>query len=77
MYDEFMDQVICFMCLLKVEVLLNKYWDQGDYLLIIIVINCFIIGFIVYVLGVDDIIVIDVEIINNCYSGKISGIFCF
>jgi HAD superfamily hydrolase (TIGR01490 family) len=57
--------------------LLQKHRDDGDYLLIITATNLFVTEPIAELLGVDDIIATNPEVINGQYTGKITGIPSF
>ncbi len=57
--------------------LLVKHREQGDTLLIITATNRFITEPIAEVLGVDDLIATDPEIVDGQFTGKLSGIPCF
>jgi len=57
--------------------LIQKHRDQGDYILIITATNRFITEPIANLLGVDDLIATDPEIIDGQFTGKLSGIPCF
>ncbi len=77
LHDKFLQQVVEPMMLPKAKALLQQHRDQGDYLLIITSTNGFITKPIGEALGVDDILATDAEIIDDCYTGKMTGIPCF
>ncbi|GAB3105581.1 HAD family hydrolase [Pseudomaricurvus hydrocarbonicus] len=77
LHQKFMREVIDPMRLPQAEALLAKHRAEGDYLLIITSTNGFITKPIAASLGVDDILATDAEIINNRYSGKMTGTPCF
>ena len=72
--QEFIDQVVAPMILKKGEDLMTRHKKQGDYCLIITATNRFVTEPIATKLGVDDLIATDPEIVNNRYTGKITGI---
>lgn len=57
----------------KARTLLQKHRDQGDTLLIITATNSFVAGPICELHGVDDYIATEPEIVNNSFTGKVSG----
>ncbi|MFV2059705.1 MAG: HAD family hydrolase [Gammaproteobacteria bacterium] len=57
--------------------LILKHREQGDYILIITATNRFITQPIAKLLGVDDLIATDPEIIDGQFTGELSGIPCF
>nr|WP_298415398.1 HAD family hydrolase [uncultured Halomonas sp.] len=59
--------------LVKGEELLAEHRAQGDTLLIITATNRFITAPIAQRLGVDDLIAVEPEIINDRYTGRVSG----
>ncbi|BCE01039.1 HAD family hydrolase [Marinicellulosiphila megalodicopiae] len=73
LHQLFMDTVISDMMLDQAKALLKKHKDQGDYLLIITATNEFVTGPIAKVLGVDDLIASQCEIIDGKYTGKPTG----
>ncbi|WP_439134613.1 HAD family hydrolase [Pseudomaricurvus sp.] len=77
LHQKFMQEVIAPIRLPQAEALLAKHRADGDYLLIITSTNGFITKPIAESLGVDDILATDAEIINDRYTGKMTGIPCF
>lgn len=77
MHQQFMTQSILPMQQAKAKELLENHRNQGDYLLIITATNSFVTRPIAELLGVDDILATEPEIIDNRYTGKVSGIPCF
>ncbi len=76
-HKKFMSNIILPIITQASRDLLQKHRDQGDYILIITATNSFITKPIARVLGVDDIIATEPEIINGEFTGKLSGIPCF
>ena len=77
LHQEFMQQKISSIWLPKAELLLKQHREQHDYLLIITATNHFVTAPIAEKLGVDDIIATMPELIDQKYTGKVSGIPCF
>ncbi|WP_455218401.1 histidinol-phosphatase [Kaarinaea lacus] len=77
LHEQFMEEKIKPVILHKAVALLNKHRDLGDTLLIITATNRFITGPIATVLGVENLIATDPEIIDGNYTGKVSGTPCF
>ena len=77
LHGQFMRQVITPMLLDKAKALLNKHRQQGHFLLIITATNRFVTAPIADLLGVDDLLASDAEIIDGRYTGKVEGIPCF
>nr|WP_320136268.1 HAD family hydrolase [uncultured Amphritea sp.] len=77
LHQEFMQTTIAPMMLKKAATLLQKHRDQGDYLLIITATNRFVTGPIAALLGVDDTLATEPEMIDGRYTGKVSGTPCF
>lgn len=77
LHQKFMQEVVNPIRLPQAEALLAKHRSEGDYLLIITSTNGFITKPIAESLGVDDILATDAEIINDRYTGKMTGIPCF
>lgn len=76
-HQQFMQQKIQPMLLPKAQALLQQHRDQGHRLLIITATNAFVTRPIAQLLGVDDILATEPEIIDGCYTGKVAGIPCF
>ena len=77
MHQLFMTNVVQSMRQQKAQDLLQNHRDQGHFLLIITATNRFVTGPIAEWLGVDDILATEPEIVNNRYTGKVSGTPCF
>lgn len=77
LHNQFLQQVVEPMMLPQAKALLQQHRNNGDYLLIITSTNGFITKPIAKALGVDDILATDAEIVDNRYSGKMTGIPCF
>jgi HAD superfamily hydrolase (TIGR01490 family) len=77
LHDQFMDECIRPIITDKSRALIKKHQDAGDTLLIITATNLFITEPIARELGIDHILATDPEMINNRYTGKVSGIPCF
>ena len=74
---QFVNEKIVPLITQKSRDLLQKHRDDGDYLLIITATNLFVTEPIAELLGVDDIIATNPEVINGQYTGKITGIPSF
>lgn len=72
-HRDFMAKYIAPMMLPKAQSLLEEHRANGDYLLIITATNGFITRPIAKLLGVDDIIATDPELIDGAYTGKYVG----
>lgn len=77
LHKEFMRDYINPMMLPKAQKLLQEHRAKGDYLLIITATNGFVTRPIATVLGVDDILTTDPEIVDGRYTGKFIGIPTF
>ncbi|MBV1921904.1 MAG: HAD-IB family hydrolase [Pseudomonadales bacterium] len=77
MHQQFMQDTIKPMLLNKAAALLDNHRQQGHFLLIITATNSFVTHPIAKLLGVDDILATDPEIIDDKYTGKIAGTPCF
>lgn len=77
LHDKFMDECIRPIITSKSRDLIQYHIEQSDTLLIITATNLFITAPIAEELGIEHILATDPEIINNQYSGKVSGIPCF
>ncbi len=77
LHDKFLNQVIEPMMLPKAKALLAQHRRDGDYLLIITSTNGFITKPIARALGVDDILATEAEIIDDRYTGQMTGTPCF
>ena len=73
----FMDQHIRPIMLEKARVLLQKHRNRGDHLMIITATNRFVVEPIANEFGVDTLLAIELEIENNRYTGKVTGIPTF
>jgi len=76
-HQQFMREKIQPIILKAGRALLQKHRKQGDTLLIITATNLFITGPIAVELGVEHIIATEPEMVNNRYTGNVSGIPCF
>lgn len=77
LHAEFMTQFVEPMMLPAAQTLINQHKTAGDTCLIVTATNRFVTGPIADRLGVHDLIATDLEIRNDVYTGKISGIPCF
>ena len=77
LHQEFMSRVIQPMLLPKAEQLLESHRQAGDFLLVITSTNRFIVEPICLLLGVDDLIATEPEVIDGNYTGKICGVPSF
>lgn len=77
LHDEFMQTVIADLRLEKSDKLIKKHQDAGDKLIIITATNSFIAAPIGKWLGIDIVIATDPEIIDDQFTGKLSGTPCF
>jgi len=77
LHQQFMDEYIQPIITNKSRALIQKHTDNGDSLLIITATNLFITGPIAKELGIEHILATEPEIINNRYTGKVSGTPCF
>ncbi|MBA56309.1 MAG: HAD-IB family hydrolase [Pseudomonadales bacterium] len=77
LHEQFMAEYVTPMRLQKADALLAEHRARGDYLLIITATNGFITRPIAQALGVDDILATDPEIVNNRYTGGITGTPCY
>jgi HAD superfamily hydrolase (TIGR01490 family) len=77
LHREFMDQKIAPLMLPKAQSLIQKHKDQGDVLLIITATNRFITEPIAQLLGIDNLIATDPELVDDRFTGRIIGIPSF
>ena len=77
LHNQFMDEYIRPKITKKSRALIQKHMDQKDTLLIITATNLFITAPIAKELNIANIIATEPEIVNNRYSGKVSGTPCF
>ena len=77
LHNRFMDECIRPVITTKSRTLIQQHIDQNDTLLIITATNLFITAPIAEELGIPSILATEPEIINNRYSGKVSGTPCF
>ena len=75
--QQFMDEVIRPIMLPKAQALVNKHRDQGDTLLIITATNRFVTAPIAAAYGIEHLLATDPEIIDDRYSGNVTGTPCF
>ncbi|MFT5481601.1 MAG: HAD superfamily hydrolase (TIGR01490 family) [Halieaceae bacterium] len=76
-HAEFMRDWIMPMMLPAAASLLTDHRDRGDFLLIITATNGFVTRPIAELLGVDDILASEGEIIDGRYTGRASGVPCY
>lgn len=77
LHKQFMDEYIRPIITTKSRALIQQHREQNDTLLIITATNLFITAPIAEELGINNILATNPEIINNQYSGKVSGTPCF
>ena len=77
LHNQFMQEFIRPAITNKSRALIQQHTDKRDTLLIITATNLFITAPIAKELGIQNIIATEPEIINNRYSGKVSGTPCF
>ena len=77
LHNQFMQEFILPVITNKSRALIQQHTDKRDTLLIITATNLFITAPIAKELGIQNIIATEPEIINNRYSGKVSGTPCF
>jgi len=77
LHNQFMQEYIRPAITNKSRTLIQQHTDKRDTLLIITATNLFITAPIAKELGIQNIIATEPEIINNRYSGKVSGTPCF
>lgn len=77
LHNQFMQEYIRPTITNKSRALIQQHTDKKDTLLIITATNLFITAPIAEELGIQNIIATEPEIINNRYSGKVSGTPCF
>lgn len=77
LHQQFMAEKVAPIMLPKAKALLQKHRDAGDYLLIITATNRFVTGPIAELLGVDDILASEPELVDGCYTGGVSGTPCY
>lgn len=76
-HKQFMQEKVQPMLQKKAGELLQKHREQGHYLLIITATNAFITRPIAELLGVDEILATEPEIVDGRYTGKPTGTPCF
>jgi HAD superfamily hydrolase (TIGR01490 family) len=77
LHQHFLQTFILPMRLKKADELLAKHRAAGDFLLIITATNAFVTRPIAQLLGVDDILATEPELVNDRYTGKVAGTPCF
>lgn len=77
LHQTFMHEKIEAIILPKATKLINKHESQGHHTLIITATNRFVTAPIAERLGINTLIATDPELINNRYTGKVSGTPCF
>lgn len=76
-HQQYMAQCIKPMLQEKAATLLKKHKDNGDYTLIITATNRFVTEPIADLLGVDELLATEPEMINGEYTGAVSGTPCY
>lgn len=76
-HQRFMQEKVLPMLQNKAKALLEKHREQGHFLLIITATNAFITRPIAELLGVDDMLATEPEIVNQRYTGRYVGTACF
>lgn len=76
-HQQFMQDKVHAMLQEQAKSLLQKHRDQGHFLLIITATNAFITRPIAELLGVDDMLATEPEIVNQRYTGRYTGTACF
>jgi HAD superfamily hydrolase (TIGR01490 family) len=77
LHSQFMDERIRPIITTKSRALIQKHIEQEDTLLIITATNLFITAPIAEELNIPNILATEPELINNHYTGKVSGTPCF
>lgn len=77
LHNEFMTECIAPLRQAKADALIQQHKDQGDTLLVITATNRFIAEPIVTLLGIDNLLATDPEILNDQFTGNIIGHPCF
>jgi len=77
LHNEFMQQVITPIMLPGGKELIEKHRSQGDQLLIITATNSFITSPIVKALGIHELLATEPEVVNNRYTGNVTGQPCY
>lgn len=76
-HKQFMQEKVQPMLQKKAQELLQKHREQGHYLLIITATNAFITRPIAELMGVDEILATEPEIVDGRYTGRPKGTPCF
>jgi HAD superfamily hydrolase (TIGR01490 family) len=74
MHQQYMEQKITPIFLDKAQQLIDKHRNQGDTLLVVTATCRFITAPIVKHYGIDNLLAIEIEVVDNRYTGKILGI---
>jgi len=77
LHQAFMAEKIEAIILPKATALINKHQQKGDHALIITATNRFVTAPIAQRLGISTLIATDPELVDNRYTGKVSGTPCF
>ncbi len=77
LHRQFMQEVITPVMLPAARLLLEKHRTQGDTLLIITATNSFITSPIATELGVENLLATEPEVVDERYTGQVSGTPCF
>ena len=76
-HNRFMDEDIYPIILQKAHDLIHKHRDQGDHIMILTATNHFITGPIANTFAVDTLLAIELEVIDNRYTGGTVGTLTF
>jgi HAD superfamily hydrolase (TIGR01490 family) len=74
MHAQFITEKIKPIILDKAQQLIDKHKSQGDTILVITATSRFVTEAIANLYGIDNILAIEAEIVDGCYTGKIVGI---
>lgn len=77
LHNEFMRTIIAPMMLPQAQALVEKHRNLGHTLVIITATNSFVTGPIAQSLGIDTLLATEPEIVNQMFTGKITGVPCF
>jgi len=75
--SQYVQEKIAPILLPKAHALIDKHRQQGDSLMVITATNRFITTPIVELYGIEHLLATEPEIVNNGYTGKVSGTPCF
>ena len=74
---QYIQEKIAPILLPRAHALIDRHRQQGDTLVVITATNRFITAPIVELYGIQHLLATEPEIVNNSYTGKVSGIPCF